>query len=313
MSILATLDPSVRKMLDQAADAPPWNTVPIGEARESFLNGAVSAAGTSPELACTEDRTIPGLSGPIPARLYVPKDAPIPCPTMLYFHGGGFVMGSIDSHDALCRHLCAVSGVQILSIGYRLAPEHKFPAALDDALTAARWLLNNFAVINADPGRLAIGGDSAGANLATSVCRFLSPLETPAFRHQTLIYPMVDLRLTQPSIAMFGHGYRLTADILRWFADNYVRKSDTVNNPRISPLLADDLSTLPPALVITAGFDPLRDEGNAYAKALTQAGVVCQHKCFTDMIHGFCNMPGSVPRAHDAYALVGEALRQALA
>ena len=310
---LASLDPHVRQLLDQAAATPPWNTMPVAHAREMFLNAALANAGDAPLLDTIEDLTIPGLGGPIAARLYVPKEAPVPCPTMLYFHGGGFVLGSVDSHDALCRHLSATSGVQVLSADYRLAPENKFPAALDDALTVARWLLNNFATINADPRRLAIGGDSAGANLATSVCRFLGPLEKPTLRHQTLIYPMVDLRLLHPSIAMFGEGYRLTADILRWFAKNYVRSSDTVTNPRISPLLAGDLSGLPPALVITAGFDPLRDEGLAYAQALTKAGVPCRHDCFKDMIHGFCNMPGIVPRALDAFTLIGEELATALA
>lgn len=310
---MAALDPHVRQLLDQATAAPSWNTVSVAQAREMFLNAAKASAGDTPALADVRDLTIPGLGGPIAARLYVPKDAPLPCPTLLYFHGGGFVLGSVDSHDALCRHLCAASGVQVLSAAYRLAPEHKFPAALDDALTVARWLLNNFATVNADPGRLAIGGDSAGANLATSVCRFLGPLAAPTFRHQTLIYPMVDLRLSHPSIEMFGQGYRITADILRWFTNSYVRAADTVTNPRISPLLAKDLSGLAPALVITAGFDPLRDEGEAYAQALTNAGVPCQHTCFTDMIHGFCNMPGLIPRAREAYALIGKALSTALA
>lgn len=278
-----------------------------------FLDAMKSAAGVTPKLAAVDELTIPGPSGPIAARLYVPATTTAARPTLLYFHGGGFVMGSLDTHDALCRHICANSGVQVLSADYRLAPEHKFPAALDDALAAARWLLNNFTAINADPARLAIGGDSAGANLATTVCRSLSPLETPSFRHQSLIYPMTDLSLSRPSHAMFGEGYRLTADILRWFVASYVRASDQVSDPRISPLLADDLRNLPPALVLTAGFDPLRDEGRAYAEALERAGVACDYVCFDDMIHGFCNMPGRIARAQDALALVGQSVAKALA
>jgi len=169
-------------------------------------------------------------------------------------------------------------------------------------------LLSHCDTINADPKRLAIGGDSAGANLATTACRLLDP----AFRYQMLIYPMTDLRLRHPSIEMFRDGYRLTREILEWFIQSYLPVGELASDPRVSPLLADDLSALPPAIVLTAGFDPLRDEGQAYSEALSRAGVASEHVCFEDMIHGFCNMPGTIKRAHEAYALLGERLAGAL-
>ncbi|HEY9163805.1 MAG TPA: alpha/beta hydrolase, partial [Magnetovibrio sp.] len=233
-------------------------------------------------------------------------------PTVLYFHGGGFVLGSLDSHDALCHHLCSQSGAQVLAIDYRLAPKHPFPAALDDARIAAKWLCDHADVIHADPARLAIGGDSAGANLATTACRLLHSTDGQAFRYQLLIYPMLDLRLNQPSVQSFGEGYRLTADILRWFVTCYVPEMDRVSDPLISPLLAPDLSSLPASLVLTAGFDPLRDEGLAYAAALRQAGVTCETMDYGDMIHGFCNMPGSLQQARNALAVLGRKLAEAL-
>lgn len=312
---IALLDPHTRKLLDQASrtGAPAWNAVPLHQARQSFEDGARANAGPAPALHRVEDLIIPNAIHALPARLYVPDDAnDAPRATLLFFHGGGFVLGSLDSHDAFCRHLSAQSGVQVLSVNYRLAPEHKFPAALDDALSAASWITNRPEKINADPARLAIGGDSAGANLATTACRLLSlPGATP-FRHQLLFYPMTDLSLSHPSIAMFGEGYRLTADLLRWFVDLYLGVNDAPTDPRASPLHAQDLSLLPPTWLLTAGFDPLCDEGRAYGLALEKAGVPCTHVRFEDMIHGFCNMPGVIPRATDALTEAAKALRNSL-
>lgn len=311
--IIALLDSKVRAMLDKAADGPSWHTVPVEQARTMFLAGAIAGAGDIPAPVSSEDILIPSSDVAIPARLYKPEAAPQPCPTLLFFHGGGFVLGSLDSHDAMCRYICAKSGVQVLAVDYRLAPEHKFPAALDDALAASRWLISNCQTIGADPKCLAIGGDSAGANLATTVCRLLRYQDLFPFRHQSLIYPMIDLRMAMPSYQMFGEGYRLTRDIARWFIDSYMQKSDDATDPKLSPLLADDVSLLPPAFILTAGFDPLRDEGQAYAAALNNAGVPCEHVCFEDMIHGFCIMPKLVPRAYDALDAVSRELNAALA
>ena len=315
---LTVLDPQTRAMLDKAetAGTPAWNAVPIDHARTLFLQDAMANVGKTMPLAAVDNVAIPGpgddFSNTVPARLYVPNTEQSPRPTLLYVHGGGFALGALDSHDAICRHISAKSGVQVLSIAYRLAPEHPFPAGLDDVMTAARWLVAHHEAIGADPERLAIGGDSAGANLAATACRMLhTPGKTP-FRHQMLLYPMVDLRMQHPSIEMFGDGYRLTRDVLRWFVDSYVRDAQMVEDPRVSPLLADDLTRLPPTLVLTAGFDPLRDEGQAYANSLTHAGVACEHVCFEDMIHGFCNRPGTIARAHDALTLVADRLKAAL-
>lgn len=312
----ATLAPEVRRLLDtaKAANLPAWNTVSWGDAQASFLSGARASAGELPPLAAVENLSIPRPNGEtIGARLYVPSLTPSLRPTLLYFHGGGFVLGSLDSHDALCHHLCAQSGVQVLAVDYRLAPKHPFPAALDDAVVAAKWLVDHVSAIHADPARLAIGGDSAGANLATSACRLLHAANTRMFRYQLLIYPMLDLRLNHPSVQTFGEGYRLTGDILRWFVASYVGVTDHVSNPLISPLLAPDLDVLPAALVLTAGFDPLRDEGLAYSAALRDAGVPCESIDCGDMIHGFCNMPGSLQQARETLAVLGHKLAQALA
>ena len=315
----ASLNPEVQRLLDQAraANIPAWNTLPWDQAQAAFLSGAKAAAGELPQLHTVENLSIPTPNGTsLGARLYVPRGAPAHThalrQTLLYFHGGGFVLGALDSHDALCHHLCAQSKVQILAIDYRLAPRHPFPAALDDAMLAARWLMTNVETIHADPERLAIGGDSAGANLATTTCRLLNAGKAKRFRFQLLIYPMLDLRLGHPSIRTFAEGCRLTADILRWFVASYVQPPHQVGNALISPLLATQLHLLPATLVLTAGFDPLRDEGQAYAEALTRAGVSCEQICFDDMIHGFCNMPGTLTRAREALALLGASLANAL-
>lgn len=209
------LDPNIRAMLDKAAVDPSWHTVPVEQARAMFLAGTIAGAGDAPAPVSSQDISIPSADITIPARLYKPEAAPQLCPTLLYFHGGGFVLGSLDSHDAMCRYICAKSGVQILAVDYRLAPEHKFPAALDDALAASHWLMSNFHTIGADPKRLAIGGDSAGANLATTACRLLRYQDLFPFCHQSLIYPMIDLRMAMPSYQVFGEGYRFTHDIAR--------------------------------------------------------------------------------------------------
>lgn len=309
------LNPEVQRLLDQAivANMPAWNTVPWEQAQALFVRGAQATAGELPQLGAVQNLSIPTPSGTsLGARLYVPINVSAPRPTLLYFHGGGFVLGSLDSHDALCHHLCAQSGVQILAVDYRLAPQHPFPAALDDAVLAARWLVANVDAVHADQTRLAIGGDSAGANLATTTCRLLNATAASRFRFQLLIYPMLDLRLGHPSIQGFGEDYRLTASILRWFVECYVRPTDRVSDSLISPLLAKDLNFLPATFVLTAGFDPLRDEGQAYANVLTQAGISCEQICFDDMIHGFCNMPGALTRAREALALLGLSLANAL-
>jgi acetyl esterase len=247
----------------------------------------------------------------IPARLY--RSAPtFPAPGLLvWFHGGGWVLGDLDSHDNICRTLTNRTGHSVLSVGYRLAPEDPFPAGLDDCVAATRWAYDNSAALGFDPERLAVGGDSAGANLAAVVCH-----AAPApIRFQLLVYPVTDGRASTPSFDENATGYFLTATAMRWFIDAYVSGDDgAVDDPRVSPILAsnDTLAVAPPALVITAGFDPLRDEGVGYVERLTDAGVVTTHVHFPGQIHGFFSMPDLLSDARVAHAIAAEALIAAL-
>jgi acetyl esterase len=250
-------------------------------------------------------------AGGVPARLY--RSAPtFPAPGLLvWFHGGGWVLGDLDSHDNICRTLTNRTGHSILSVEYRLAPEDPFPAGLHDCIAATKWAYDNSATLGFDPERLAVGGDSAGANLAAVVCH-----EAPApIRFQLLVYPVTDGRANTPSFDENATGYFLTAASMRWFIDAYVSGVDgAIDDPRVSPLLASDatLAVAPPALVITAGFDPLRDEGVGYAERLTAAGVATTHVHFPGQIHGFFSMPDWLSDARVAHATAAEALIAAL-
>jgi acetyl esterase len=248
-------------------------------------------------------------AGGIPARLYHPS--PEVTGLLVYFHGGGWVIGDLDTHDATCRALANRSGTAVLSVDYRLAPEHKFPAALDDCVAATAWAHANAASLRADPERLAIGGDSAGGNLAAVVATMgVAPL-----RYQLLVYPVTDVHGRTPSYEANGEGYLLTKGSMEWFHGHYVDGTDAVSDdPRLSPLLQSDdvLRTAPPGLVITAEFDPLRDEGEAYASRLNSLGVPTTSVRFGGQIHAFFGMPG-IGDGATAVTLAGSALRAALA
>ncbi len=250
-------------------------------------------------------------AGGVPARLYrSPPTFPVPG-LLVWFHGGGWVLGDLDSHDNICRTLTNRTGHSVLSVGYRLAPEDPFPAGLDDCIAATRWAYDNAARLGFDPDRLAVGGDSAGGNLAAVVCHAAAM----PIRFQLLVYPVTDARANTPSFTENASGYFLTASGMRWFIDTYVSGDDgTIDDPRVSPLLAcdDALAAGPPALVITAGFDPLRDEGVAYAERLTDAGVTTTHVHFPGQIHGFFSMPDLLSDARVAHAVAAEALIAAL-
>jgi acetyl esterase len=250
-------------------------------------------------------------AGGVPARLY--RSAPtFPTPGLLvWFHGGGWVLGDIDSHDNICRTLTNRTGHTVLSVDYRLAPEDPFPAGLDDCIDATRWAHENAATLGVDPDRLAVGGDSAGGNLAAVVCH-LAPVP---IRFQLLVYPVTDARANTPSMEENATGYFLTASSMRWFTDQYISGEEGCHDdPRVSPILASDdaLAASPPALVITAGFDPLRDEGVAYAERLCDAGVLTSHVHFSGQIHGFFSMPDFLTDARVAHAVAAEALITAL-
>jgi acetyl esterase len=236
------------------------------------------------------DTSIPGPAGPLPARHYAPVDGRGDEPLLVFFHGGGFVVGDLETHDGLCRLICRDAGVHVLAIDYRLAPEHPAPAAVDDCYAGYRWALEHATELGADAGRVAVGGDSAGGNLAAVVSQLArrDGVASPAL--QLLLYPVVDFAAETRSKTLFSDGYFLTKADIDWFRSLYLSGSPLPpSDPRISPLLADDLAGLPPALVITGGFDPLRDEGNQYAEALAAAGVPVDHRQFGPLVHGFAN------------------------
>ncbi|MBJ7336321.1 MAG: alpha/beta hydrolase [Mycolicibacterium sp.] len=236
------------------------------------------------------DLSIPGPAGAIPVRHYTPVNTQGSEPLLVFFHGGGFVVGDLDTHDDLCRLMCRDAGVHVLAVDYRLAPEHPAPGAIEDCYAAYRWALEHAAELGADPSRVAVGGDSAGGNLSAVVSRLARDegIALPAL--QLLLYPATNFAGDTRSKTLFADGFFLTKMDMDWFRDNYLAGSVLdVDDPRISPLLADDLSGLPPALVLTGGFDPLRDEGNQYADALAAAGVAVDHRQFGPLVHAFAN------------------------
>jgi acetyl esterase len=222
------------------------------------------------------------------------------------------VIGDLETHDVLCRQLTAASGASVISVDYRLAPEHKFPAAAEDAWAATRWVVAHAAELGLDAGRLAVGGDSAGANLATVVALMARDAGGPAIKLQVLIYPVTDVMRETRSYADFAEGYMLTRDSMRWFIAHYLSSRDAARDWRVSPLRAPSLAGLPPALIVTAGFDPLRDEGEIYANRLRDAGVMVDHVCYGGMVHGFLGMGKLLDTAMRAVAHIGGSLQQAL-
>lgn len=259
------------------------------------------------------DRTVPGAVGPRRARVYVPASAPASsAPGLVFFHGGGWVVGSIESHDRLCRALAHRAAIVVVSVDYRLAPEHPFPAAPEDAIAATRWVLENAALLGMDPARVAVGGDSAGGNLSAVVALALrDDVRRPAF--QVLIYPATDLTRAMPSHALFGDSFFLSKAAGDWYMGHYLPVSADAMKPLASPLFASDLSRLPPALVITAGFDPLRDEGKAYADRMREAGVEVEYVFVEGQMHGFLVMGGALRDGARTVDLIATRLRTTLA
>ncbi len=293
-----------------AREAIPVGSLPVDEVRARFARQLAGVA-TRPRLPLrARDVTVAGAAGPLTARLYVPDGAASPGPLLVYYHGGGWVEGSAATHEPSCRLLAHLSGVRVLSVDYRLAPEHPFPAAADDALAASLDARARAAELGADPARVAVGGDSAGGNLAAVVALDLrADAAAPAF--QLLIYPGLDMSRTQPSRLRFGEGFVLTEDNMTWYEDQYVPDRSRRADPRVSPLLAPDLAGLPPAYVATALADPLRDEGEAYAERMRAAGVtVALHR--HPQVHGFFNL-SAMRSGLLALTLLAGALRQGLA
>ncbi len=270
-------------------------------------------AGRRPAGVSVQERTMPGPGGPLQLRIYTPGQVVRPAPAILYLHGGGFVIGDLDTHDAPCAYLAHESGCVVVSLAYRLAPEHRFPAAVDDALAGFRWLADHADALGLDPARLAVGGDSAGGNLAAVIAQLATReawTARPCF--QLLIYPATDMRREHASHREFASGYVLNATLLDWFLGHYLRSDADLTDPRASPLLAPDLHGLPPAYVAVAGFDPLRDEGRAYAERLRAAGVAVQLDCHDALVHGFISLGDGIAAAAAALTTAARALRAAL-
>ncbi|RZL90879.1 MAG: alpha/beta hydrolase [Variovorax sp.] len=310
------LHPQARALLDfiAARGVPPTHTLDAIDAR-AFYRERRTATQPEPEtVAEVRELSAPGAAGPIPLRLYRPAGSGVSdvLPVLVYYHGGGWVIGDLDTHDVLCRALCNGAGCAVVAVDYRLAPEHRFPAAFDDALAATRWVRQEAASLGVDAGRLAVGGDSAGGNLAAAVAIAARDAGDLPIAFQLLIYPATDQRRGHPSHTTNGQGYLLEKATMDYFHDHYIVDARSDLDWRASPLLHDDLSKLPPALVLTAGFDPLRDEGLAFADALSAAGSAASCVCFERQIHGFITMGRLLDEANTAVGLCAAELRRAL-
>nr|WP_281427635.1 alpha/beta hydrolase [Mesobacillus maritimus] len=267
-------------------------------------------AGIPEEVGKVEDRRIPGPGGEIPVRIYTPEGEG-PFPALVYYHGGGWVIGNLDTVEVPCRLLTNRANCVVISVDYRLAPEHKFPAAAEDAYSAVQWVVDNASSIGVDSARVAVGGDSAGGNLAAVVALMAKDKGGPSISYQMLIYPVTNHNYDTQSYKDNAEGYFLTKSTMEWFWNHYLRNEEDGKNPYASPLLAEDVSGLPPALVITGGFDPLRDEGEAYAEKLKAAGVAVEATRYDGMIHGFFWLPGMLLQGDKAIHQAANALREA--
>ena len=310
------VDPQIQQVIDAlaASDFGPVHEQSPVEARSQYVR-MVEARGIAPApIGAVEDRSIPGPAGDLPVRIYRPDlDAPT-LPALVYFHGGGHVIGNLDTHDAVARNLCNGAGCIVVSVDYRLAPEHKFPAAAEDAFAAVEWCAAHGAEIGIDPRRIAIGGDSAGGNLAAVAALMARDAGGPAIRLQVLVYPVTDYACDTESYRTYADGYgMLDARSMRWFRDHYLRGEADRLDWRAAPLHAGDLTGLPPALVLTAQCDVLHDEGEAYARRLRAAGVDVDYRDSAGMIHAFFTMAPAIDGAVRAQALVCGAMLHAFA
>lgn len=305
------LDPDVAVFLEQraAAGLPPVTGLTPAEAREAAEATAAEWFGPTDPVGAVVDRTIPG---PVHVRIYEPPRGAAGLPVLVYCHGGGWVVGSLDTHDGVCRALAARTPCVVVAVGYRLAPEHRFPTALEDAWAATAWVAEHAPAIGGDAGRLAVGGDSAGGNLAAAVA-LRARDRGLALAGQLLIYPVTDADLERPSYLENATGYFLTRDAMRWYWEHYVGPDGDPFDPEASPLRAADLAGVARAFVLTVENDPLRDEGEAYARRLEESGVPVTLSRYSGVIHGFIRMPGVIARGNAALDECAAALRSAFA
>lgn len=311
-----SLDPGAQRVLElaEASGAPRYEEVDAVTARDLYRKGRKALQPDPQDVAEVRDLSAPGPAGPIPLRLYRPAGSAATdlLPVLVYYHGGGWVIGDLDTHDGVCRHLANASACAVVSVDYRLAPEHKFPAAVDDAFAATRWVAEQAEGLGLAGGRMAVGGDSAGGNLAAVISLMARDAGSPEIALQLLFYPATDFSMSFPSQKELEEGYLLTKHNQRWFHEQYLRGPEDKADWRVSPMRAESLADLPPAYVLTAGYDPLRDEGEAYARKLEQAGVKVRIRRLSGQIHGFLTMGKVIPESATALDEAGAALREAL-
>ncbi len=304
------LDPQVKVFLDQMAG---WRAsvanLPAPERRAAWKTRPTAVG---PAVYKTEDRLIPGPAGAIPVRIYTPPGTG-PFPALVWFHGGGWVIGDIEMADGTARHLCLGAECVVISVDYRLAPENKFPAAPEDCFAATKWAEKNAYLFDIDARRIAVGGDSAGGNLAAAVSLMARDRGGPSLAFQVLVYPVTERNYTRKSYQENASGYGLSKEDIVWYWEQYLRADEDANNLYAAPLKARDLRGLPPALVITAEYDPLRDEGAAYAARLKEAGVPTAYKCYDGVIHGFFGQWAMLDKAKAAVQQACSALKAAFA
>jgi acetyl esterase len=312
MRIMA-LDPQMQAILDQAAAAggKPFHAMTPVEARQAIDVMFAAFRGNPATVGRVEDRKLPGPAGEVPVRIYSPPGRG-PFGILVYFHGGGWVIGNIETHDSLCRDLTNQAGIVTVSVDYRLAPEHKFPAGPEDCYAVTKWVGANAALLSVDADKIAVAGDSAGGNLAAVVALMARARGGPKIAYQALIYPVTDSSRDTPSYHEFSKdGYILSKADMEWFFDYYLNPGDE-NNPFVAPAQAKDLKGLPPALVLTAAYDPLRDEGEAYGEALRKAGVPTKISRYDGVCHGFVSMAAALDAGKRAVAEIASELRKAI-
>ncbi|ABI63266.1 alpha/beta hydrolase [Granulibacter bethesdensis] len=297
----------------QQLDRPGLHTMPPEQARAIYDRGQLHLNPDPPPIAECRDLSCPVEGGEITLRLY--RNAPPRSegdPVFVFFHGGGWVLGTLDTHDVPCRQIAIAAGITVISVGYRLAPEHKFPTAVNDAITACTWIAHNAAMLGIDPARIAVGGDSAGGNLAAVLCLTArdQPILPHPIRQQILLYPSTDMRGRQASHTVFGQGFGLTSDAMRYFLTHYLSSPHDIRDWRASPLLAPRHDALPAALIITSGCDPLRDEGEDYAIKLREAGVPVSMQRLEGQIHGFLTIGRYLSAAGETVAMIADFLRR---
>ena len=302
---LPTIDPQARAVMDHFASLglPAFDRISPTEARRLYRETRGALRPPAPALPVVRD-----LNVGVRLRLYRPADGVLPA--LIYFHGGGWVVGDLDTHDVVCRQIAAQSASLVIAVDYRLAPEHRFPAAVDDAWSATTWIASQASALGIDAARIAVGGDSAGGGLAAAVTLLARDAGAPHVAFQVLVYPVTDLRAESESYATYAEGCMLTRSAMEWYIGQYAPDAASRRDWRGSPLLAESVRGVPPALIIAAECDPLVDEGRAYARRLEAAGVAVDYHCMSGMIHGFLTMGGKIDAANRAVATIAAALQK---